>query len=155
MTQVGLVPQNKLNWTSYVADCFCLLREFSKLVSICFDVNRLNSLLSTCPAHKYSLLQTLNGPACSLLQLACPELQFHCYSQINSSFWLFWAYLILPFHWVDTSLRRTNEKMCEFRVNEWITAKLWKSLELLRKYVWILVNWTFFQWVHYPAWIIF
>lgn len=96
MTQARLVPQNKLNGSLFVEDWFCLLREFSSYSL--FVLMLTNYIFSTHPACKYNLHQALNRSVHSLLQLACPKLQFFCYSWINSSFRQFWACLILPFH---------------------------------------------------------
>lgn len=79
MTQVGLISQNKLNWTLYDWNSLVGSENFqSWLPFFIFYFNRLylNSLLFTFPAHKYSLPQTLKGLAHSLLQFTFPKSQY-------------------------------------------------------------------------------
>lgn len=58
---------------------FLILKPVNLLLGL-----RLGFPLFALLAHKYSRLQTLNEPACSLPQYVFPELQFLCYSLINS-----------------------------------------------------------------------
>lgn len=82
------------DWTGFVCS-----GNFQSSSPFVFYFNQLsfNSPLFTFSAHIYSLPQTLSWLTCILL-FACPELQFLCYSQINTFlFWQFWTCLILPF----------------------------------------------------------
>ena len=115
--QAGLTKWAELSFEWL--DWLCLLKEFSKLVSV-FILANSNWIFPS--LHPLPINTDYSKPSadCSLLQFTCPELQHFCYSGINSSFWQFCT-LTWKIPWMEEPGRL--QSMGSLRVrHDWVTS---------------------------------